>query len=62
MTALHQFGAEMLKLSRGLESFAPVTEISVSHVENSQDDQNQEAETDFESSSESKHQKIAMKK
>lgn len=29
MTALHQFGAEMLKLSRGLESFAPtVTEPS----------------------------------
>lgn len=26
MTALHQFGAEMLKLSRGLESFAPVNE------------------------------------
>lgn len=26
MTALHQFGAEMLKLSRGLQSFAPVTE------------------------------------
>lgn len=26
MTALHQFGAEMLKLSRGLESFAPVSE------------------------------------
>lgn len=28
MTALHQFGAEMLKLSRGLESFAPVNESS----------------------------------
>lgn len=28
MTALHQFGAEMLKLSRGLESFAPITESS----------------------------------
>lgn len=28
MTALHQFGAEMLKLSRGLESFAPVPESS----------------------------------
>lgn len=26
MTALHQFGAEMLKLSRGLESFAPITD------------------------------------
>jgi hypothetical protein len=26
MTALHQFGAEMLKLSRGLESFTPITE------------------------------------
>lgn len=26
MTALHQFGAEMLKLSRGLESFAPISE------------------------------------
>lgn len=26
MTALHQFGAEMLKLSRGLESFTPVNE------------------------------------
>lgn len=26
MTALHQFGAEMLKLSRGLESFAPMNE------------------------------------
>lgn len=28
MTALHQFGAEMLKLSRGLESFAPLSEPS----------------------------------
>lgn len=28
MTALHQFGAEMLKLSRGLESFAPINEPS----------------------------------
>jgi hypothetical protein len=28
MTALHQFGAEMLKLSRGLQSFAPVEEAS----------------------------------
>lgn len=28
MTALHQFGAEMFKLSRGLQSFAPVTESS----------------------------------
>lgn len=27
MTALHQFGAEMLKLSRGLDSF-PITEVS----------------------------------
>jgi hypothetical protein len=26
MTALHQFGAEMLKLSRGLESFTPINE------------------------------------
>lgn len=26
MTALHQFGAEMLKLSRGLQSFAPEVE------------------------------------
>ena len=26
MTALHQFGAEMLKLSRGLQSFSPVNE------------------------------------
>lgn len=30
MTALHQFGAEMLKLSRGLDSF-PVTEVSSHH-------------------------------
>lgn len=29
MTALHLFGAEMLKLSRGLDSF-PVTEVSSS--------------------------------
>lgn len=28
MTALHQFGAEMLKLSRGLESFTPMNEPS----------------------------------
>lgn len=28
MTALHQFGAEMLKLSRGLESFSPISEPS----------------------------------
>jgi hypothetical protein len=26
MTALHQFGAEMLKLSRGLQSFPPEVE------------------------------------
>jgi hypothetical protein len=26
MTALHQFGAEMLKLSRGLQSFTPFIE------------------------------------
>lgn len=43
MTALHQFGAEMLKLSRGLESFAPVAPtqstadaITNSRIENEQ--------------------------
>jgi len=28
MTALHQFGAEMLKLSRGLQSFSPAFELA----------------------------------
>jgi 5-hydroxytryptamine receptor 2 len=34
MTALHQFGAEMLKLSRGLQSFAPETESTDDRTEN----------------------------
>lgn len=38
MTALHQFGAEMLKLSRGLQSFAPVTVSS--------DDKNRKIESE----------------
>jgi hypothetical protein len=52
MTALHQFGAEMLKLSRGLQSFAPETE--------STDDRNGKIEVENENAhlESSKHHKI----
>lgn len=49
MTALHQFGAEMLKLSRGLQSFAPVTESS--------DDKTREIENE-DNFDTSKHHKV----
>jgi hypothetical protein len=54
MTALHQFGAEMLKLSRGLESFAPV-------IESSDDRRRQIEKENLRANSSTKHQKVNLK-
>lgn len=61
MAALHTFGAEMLKLSRGLESFTPMTGVDTSHSQIASQNESCEVETDFDSSSESKHHKILLK-
>jgi hypothetical protein len=61
MAALHTFGAEMLKLSRGLDSFTPVSRVDTFQSDFSSQADNHEIETDFESSNESKHHKIVVK-
>jgi hypothetical protein len=55
MTALHQFGAEMLKLSRGLQSFAPDTTEATDDDRNGKIEVGNANENNVESS---KHHKV----